>query len=134
MYRVFTLQAYQTSQDAVPRGGIFRGMWRSSFARNSDRKMNVQSAFALNTLYNIIFQHPAALIYLLCTCFDLKCNTTFYFKMTLIITFKIHKMSLKAHFFCFVATCFGLKRPSSGNCCLIEINAVHERHVNISAC
>jgi hypothetical protein len=35
----------------VPRGGIFLGKWRSSFAGNSDGKMNVQSACALNTRY-----------------------------------------------------------------------------------
>jgi hypothetical protein len=35
----------------VPRGGIFLGKWRSSFAGNSDGKINVQSACALNTGY-----------------------------------------------------------------------------------
>jgi hypothetical protein len=35
----------------VPRGGIFLDKWRSSFAGSSDGKMNVQSAFALNTRY-----------------------------------------------------------------------------------
>jgi hypothetical protein len=45
------VQAYQTSQDVVPRGGIFLGKWRSSFAGSSDGKMNVQSACALNTRY-----------------------------------------------------------------------------------
>jgi hypothetical protein len=34
-------QAYQTFQYVVPRGGIFLGKWRSSFAGNSDGKMNV---------------------------------------------------------------------------------------------
>jgi hypothetical protein len=47
------LQAYQTSQFVVPRGGIFLGKWRSSFAGNSGGKMNVQSACALNTRYKI---------------------------------------------------------------------------------
>jgi hypothetical protein len=42
---VFIVQAYQASQFVVPRGG----KWRSSFAGNSDGKMNVQSACALNT-------------------------------------------------------------------------------------
>jgi hypothetical protein len=46
------MQAYQTTQYVVPRGGIFLGKWRSSFAENSDGKMNVQSACALNTQYN----------------------------------------------------------------------------------
>jgi hypothetical protein len=46
---VFIVQAYQTSQHVVPRGGIFLGKWRSSFAGSSDGKMNVQSACALNT-------------------------------------------------------------------------------------
>jgi hypothetical protein len=49
IYRVFNVQAYQTSQYVVPRGGIFLGKWRSSFAGNSDGKMNVQSACALKT-------------------------------------------------------------------------------------
>jgi hypothetical protein len=41
---VFIVQAYQTSQYVVPRGAIFLGKWRSSFAGNSDGKMNVQPA------------------------------------------------------------------------------------------
>jgi hypothetical protein len=45
-------QAYQTSQYVAPRGGIFLGKWRSSFVGSSDGKMNVQSACALNTLYD----------------------------------------------------------------------------------
>jgi hypothetical protein len=45
---MFIVQAYQTSQYAVPRGGILLG---SSFAGSSDGKMNVQSVFALNTRY-----------------------------------------------------------------------------------
>jgi hypothetical protein len=51
MYTVFIVQAYQTSQYVVPRGGIFLGKWRSSFAGSSDAKVNVQSACALNTRY-----------------------------------------------------------------------------------
>jgi hypothetical protein len=43
--------SYQSSQYVVPRGGIFLGKWRSTFAESSDSKMNVQSAYALNTLY-----------------------------------------------------------------------------------
>jgi hypothetical protein len=43
--------AYQTSQYVVPRCGIFLGKWRSSFVGSSDGKMNVQSAYALNTQY-----------------------------------------------------------------------------------
>jgi hypothetical protein len=50
---MFIVQAYQTTQYVVPRGGIFLGTWRSSFAGNSDGKMNVQSAFSLNTRYNV---------------------------------------------------------------------------------
>jgi hypothetical protein len=46
---VFIVQTYQTSQYVVPRGGNFLGKWRSSFAGNSDGKMNVQSACALNS-------------------------------------------------------------------------------------
>jgi hypothetical protein len=48
---VFIVHAYQTSQYVVPRGDILLGKWRSSFAENSDGKMNVQSACALNTRY-----------------------------------------------------------------------------------
>jgi hypothetical protein len=44
-------QAYQSSQYVVPRGGIFLGKWRSTFAGSSDGQINVQSACALNTLY-----------------------------------------------------------------------------------
>jgi hypothetical protein len=51
MYTVFIVQAYQTSQYAVTRGGIFLGKWRSSFAGTSHGKINVQSACALNTRY-----------------------------------------------------------------------------------
>jgi hypothetical protein len=46
---VFIVQGYPTSQYVVPRGGIFLGKWRSSFAGSSDGKVNVQSACALNT-------------------------------------------------------------------------------------
>jgi hypothetical protein len=52
---VFIVQAYQTSQYVVTSGGIFFGKWRSSFAGNSDCKMNVQSACVLNTLYLKIY-------------------------------------------------------------------------------
>jgi hypothetical protein len=38
-YTVFIVQAYQTSQYVVPRGGIFLGKWRSSFAGSFDGKM-----------------------------------------------------------------------------------------------
>jgi hypothetical protein len=48
---VFIVRAYQTPQYVVRRGGIFPGKWSSSFAGNSDGKMNVQSACALNTRY-----------------------------------------------------------------------------------
>jgi hypothetical protein len=34
-------QAYHTSLYVVPRGGIFLGKWRSSFAGSSDGKMIV---------------------------------------------------------------------------------------------
>jgi hypothetical protein len=44
-------QAYQTSQYAVSRGGIFPGKWRSYFVESSDGKMNGQSACALNARY-----------------------------------------------------------------------------------
>jgi hypothetical protein len=46
---MFIVQAYQTSQYVVPRGGIVLGKWRSSFAGSSDGKMNIQSACALST-------------------------------------------------------------------------------------
>jgi hypothetical protein len=35
-------------QHVVPRGDIFLGKWRNSFAGNSDGKMNVQSTWAVN--------------------------------------------------------------------------------------
>jgi hypothetical protein len=58
---VFNVQAYQTSQYVVPRGGIFLGKWRSSFAGSSDGKMNVQSACALNTRYfNVTRLHQSS--------------------------------------------------------------------------
>jgi hypothetical protein len=41
---VFIVQAYQTSQYVVPRGGIFLGNWGTFFAGSSDGKMNIQSA------------------------------------------------------------------------------------------
>jgi hypothetical protein len=41
-HRMYFMQAYQTSQYVVPRGGIFLGKCRSFFAGNSDGKMNVQ--------------------------------------------------------------------------------------------
>jgi hypothetical protein len=47
--KAFIVQAYQTSQYVVPRGGIFLVKWRSSFPGSSDGKMNVQTACALNT-------------------------------------------------------------------------------------
>jgi hypothetical protein len=53
-YTVFIVQAYQTSQYVVPRGGIFLGKWRNAFGGSSDGKMNVQSACALNTRYVVI--------------------------------------------------------------------------------
>jgi hypothetical protein len=56
------LGGYQISQYVVPHSGIFLGKCRSVFAGNSDGKMNVQSACALNTRYNEIFatlrHHP----------------------------------------------------------------------------
>jgi hypothetical protein len=36
LYRMFIVQAYQTSQYVVPHGGIFLGKWHCSFAGNSD--------------------------------------------------------------------------------------------------
>jgi hypothetical protein len=48
---VFIVQAYQTSQYMVPRGGIFLGKWSSAFEGSSHGKMNAQSGCALNTRY-----------------------------------------------------------------------------------
>jgi hypothetical protein len=48
---VFIVQAYQTSWYVVLHGGIFLGKWHRSFAGSSDCKMNVLSAYALNTQY-----------------------------------------------------------------------------------
>jgi hypothetical protein len=52
---MFIVQAYHTSEYVVPRGGIFLGKWRRSFAGNSDGKMNVQSACLLSTRYYSMF-------------------------------------------------------------------------------
>jgi hypothetical protein len=41
LYTVFIVQVYPTSQYVVPRGGIFPGKWRSSFAGSSDGKISV---------------------------------------------------------------------------------------------
>jgi hypothetical protein len=54
LYTVFIVQAYQSSQYVAPCGGIFLGKWRSTFAGSSDGKMNIQSAYALNTRYKPI--------------------------------------------------------------------------------
>jgi hypothetical protein len=51
MYTVFVVQVYQTSEYVVPRGSIFLGKWRSSFAGISGGEMNIRSACALNTRY-----------------------------------------------------------------------------------
>jgi hypothetical protein len=45
------VQAYHTFQFVVPRGGIFLGNMRSTFAGSSDGNINVQSACALSTRY-----------------------------------------------------------------------------------
>jgi hypothetical protein len=58
---VFIVQAYQTSQYVVPRGGIFLGKWRSSFAGSSDGKINVQSACAPNTRYMLYINDNATI-------------------------------------------------------------------------
>jgi hypothetical protein len=38
----------------MPRGGIFLGKWRISFAGNSEGKMNVQSACVLKTTQEVL--------------------------------------------------------------------------------
>jgi hypothetical protein len=45
MYTLFVVQAYQY---VVPRGGIFIGKWRSTFAGVAGGKINVQSACAMS--------------------------------------------------------------------------------------
>jgi hypothetical protein len=57
-YSVFIVQAYQSSQYVVPRGGIFLGKWRTAFAGSSDGKMNIYSACALNTRYYLLTLLP----------------------------------------------------------------------------
>jgi hypothetical protein len=59
------MQAYQTSQYVVPRGGMILGKWRSCFQGNSESKLNIQSACAMNTRYyrHITYQCP---VYLSC--------------------------------------------------------------------
>jgi hypothetical protein len=59
MYTVLIVQAYQTSHYVVPRGGIFFGKWRSSFAGSSDGKMNVHSACSLNTRHISFFSQQS---------------------------------------------------------------------------
>jgi hypothetical protein len=59
---MFTVQAYQTLQYVVPRGGIFLDKWQGSLTGSSDGKMNVQSTCALNTQYispvnYILYEH-----------------------------------------------------------------------------
>jgi hypothetical protein len=54
---MMTGKGYQSSQYVVPRGGIFLGKWRSSFAGNFVGKMNVQSACTLNTRLSIWFSY-----------------------------------------------------------------------------
>jgi hypothetical protein len=68
--RKMPMQAYQTSQYTEPRGGILLGKWRSTFTESSDSKMNVQSACALNTLYN---KPEAGILHNHC-CENLKSN------------------------------------------------------------
>jgi hypothetical protein len=49
---MFLVQAYQISPYAVPRGGIFLGKWRSSFAGNSDGKLQARPTnTSLNRAY-----------------------------------------------------------------------------------
>jgi hypothetical protein len=63
IYTVFIVQACQTSQYVVSRGGVSLGKWRCSFAGSSDGKMNVQSACALNTRYFAWSSHgPQAIV------------------------------------------------------------------------
>jgi hypothetical protein len=59
------MKAYQTSQYVVPRGGIFLGKSHSSFAGNSDGKMNIQSACALNTRYKSDFTAKLNVTYII---------------------------------------------------------------------
>jgi hypothetical protein len=40
-YTVFIVQAYETSQYVVPRGGIFLGKWCSSFAGSKGKVVPV---------------------------------------------------------------------------------------------
>jgi hypothetical protein len=73
IHTVFIVQAYQTSQCVVPRGDMFLGKWRSSFAGSSDGKMNVQSTCALNTRY-----YPYAFLAILHTCISLAFVPTYF--------------------------------------------------------
>jgi hypothetical protein len=50
-------QTYHISQYVVLRGGISLGKGRSTFAESSDGRMKDQSAYALNTIYNLIISH-----------------------------------------------------------------------------
>jgi hypothetical protein len=70
-------------------------------------------------LHNVmcsLFQHPVAWVYHSFPHLRLYCNTTGHSLLHF-------KMSLKSHS---IATCFGLTRPSSGNCSSIETAALHQ--------
>jgi hypothetical protein len=49
LYTVFIVEAYQTCQYVVPRGGLFLYKYRDSFTGSSDGKIDVQSDCNLNT-------------------------------------------------------------------------------------
>jgi hypothetical protein len=70
------IQACETSQYVVPRGGLFLGKWRSSFAGTSDGKMNVQSACALNTRYMPLF--TCSVFFLRWSVFTFGCVSVIY--------------------------------------------------------
>jgi hypothetical protein len=67
IYRVFIAQADLTfilpsellpkelRQYVVPRGGLFLGKWRSTFAGSSDSKINVRTTCTQNILYMSIY-------------------------------------------------------------------------------
>jgi hypothetical protein len=85
------VQAYQTSQYMVPCGGIFLGKWRTSFAGNSDCKMNVQTACALNTQYVLYYLCLIFNVPLLAFILRFLFNGSLQFSLLLLLTWDLIK-------------------------------------------
>jgi hypothetical protein len=78
------------------RGGIFLGKWRSTFAGNSNGKMNAKSAYALNTRYmsllalniSTLFSKQSVFVFLLGT----YVNVTYHVQLFLQLDVFLLKM------------------------------------------